>query len=467
MGTLSRCAPLLGFVVTAACLDASTPEGPARGQVLLHVDTDAPVLSQNPQSSAFAVPIPLFDRIRFDVLPPAGETCSACSQDFAVTSEKFTTGAVSIGVPLPPGDAGWQTRVRLYPVRLEQPSGDPDPAAVIDVTVALPSIAPTGVVDVTVFLSTDTAGQPRGQDTPEVPAAGPPGPSAVGTWADAVRTGCSGQVPAGMVCVPGGAFWMGAPRDHAVPNTDPGWHRLVVVSPFFLDQTEVTVAAWRAVDATDPGVSGWSGGSTGSALEDWCTAGATAGPREALPLNCITALGARHYCQRRGGDLPTEAEFEYVIGGLGMTPYPWGTEIPQCADAVWGRNGVGVTLHFVPQACLKDSQALATLGGPEKPGWGKRDAIALPGGTIVDLAGNIGEWARDRFQLTSEPCWSPLGLLHDPSCADVSPSLGSTNVYRGGAWTYGGTSLEASSRSPIALGIADVDIGMRCMKPGT
>ena len=459
---------MLALVGTTACLDSSASTLPPRGQIVLQVDTDAPVVSESPQRQDFGAPIPLFDRIRFDLLPSAKGACDTCTQDFAVSSELFAAGKVSIGVPIPPGDAGWQARVRLYPRRLEQPDGNPDPGTAIDVTVALPAVGATGITAVSVSLSSDQTGQPAGQDTPVAPGLmGTSGPSAVGTWSGAHRTSCSGPTPTGMVCAPGGAFWMGAPVDHAVPNTDPQWHRLVVLAPFFLDETEVTVGTWRVLDSGDPGVALWSGSGSGTSHFDWCNGTTVSGVRDPLPLNCITALSARQYCQALGGDLPTEAEIEYVMGGLRMTPFPWGTELPQCADAVWGRNGAGITAALAPEGCRKSSKALGALGGPEAPGWGARDGLLLPGGKVVDLAGNVGEWARDRYQLSTEPCWSPAGVLHDPDCESPSPSSGSLDVFRGGTWQGGGTSLEATTRVSTVPRNVNPDVGWRCMRRGT
>jgi formylglycine-generating enzyme required for sulfatase activity len=250
-----------------------------------------------------------------------------------------------------------------------------------------------------------------------------------------------------------------------MPGAVATWHRLVVLAPFFLDRTEVTGTRAFAGGIAANGVDGWSGSTAGTSPFDWCTGQVPAGARSPLPLNCVLQSAARGFCQKAGGDLPTEAELEYVMGGLQMTPYVWGADLPHCADAVWGRNGFGLLDDVVPQDCLIDSMALGAQGGPELPGSGGRDSLALPGGPILDLTGNLAELARDDYQTQTEPCWSVAGVLHDPVCTTPSPSLGAQITSRGGSWSAGGTFLEADWRQYGASGTVSPSIGFRCMKP--
>src|SRR6185436_82728 len=97
-----------------------------------------------------------------------------------------------------------------------------------------------GSIDVTVFLPTDAVGRPIGTLDDPIPAdLRAPGISAVGTWPGARRVPCQGMANPGEVCVPGGAFWMGNPL---LSVGDATRQRLVVLSPFFIDSAEVTVA---------------------------------------------------------------------------------------------------------------------------------------------------------------------------------------------------------------------------------
>ena len=465
---MKRVAPaaVLCCLASTGCGKASPKAVGPVGQLLLHVDTDAPVDDGSTSLPAIGEPLPLFDRLRFDVAPPDPSIpCNQCSNDFAVTSDAFSSGSVSIGIPLPPRQDGWTVRLRLYPLALASPDGEPNPAVTIDATFALPALAAEGVIEATAFLSTDTTGQPVGQDTPAALTQGPPQGSAVGSWPGAILTDCKGTPPDGMVCVPGGAFWMGSSDADFADGTVAGWRRLVVVSPFFVDETEMTVGVMRnSLGIAQP--IAWSGRSDGVDGNDWCTYTPSPGPRDDLPANCMAQVQGATVCQYRLGDLPTEAQYEYMASGLRGQPLVWGTELPSCQDAIWGRNGYGYLAIASPKTCLPFAEALGPfLGGPEVPRSGRRDVLRLPGGDVYDLTGNMLEWVRDTYQLQSEPCWSTPGILTDPECATNSPSLGARDTIRGGGWGSGGVGLFAATRGPELVQSANVYTGFRCVLP--
>src|SRR5262249_21734949 len=157
---------------------------------------------------------------------------------------------------------------------------------------------------------TDSVGVPVGSlDAPIDPQEGLPGPSQVGTWPGAEVIPCSGTPGEGQVCIPGGAFWMGNAKVIGEGVGDGADRlRLVVMPPFFLDAAEVTLARVRAAGAMPDYA--WSGGSMGTAWQDYCTFTATG--NDDTPVNCTSWPHARAFCQGLGGDLPTEAQFEYV-----------------------------------------------------------------------------------------------------------------------------------------------------------
>ena len=80
----------------------------------------------------------------------------------------------------------------------------------------------------------------------------------------------------GMVRVPGGRFMMGSDDKKAPANERPA--RAVVVPPFWVDRTEVTVGAYNACVAADKCT---------SAQSDYviCTAKHHG---DAYPINCVT-----------------------------------------------------------------------------------------------------------------------------------------------------------------------------------
>jgi formylglycine-generating enzyme required for sulfatase activity len=328
---------------------------------------------------------------------------------------------------------------------------------VVDVTFSLPSVGATGVIERTAFLPTDAVGLPMG---PIDTTPGAPSPSHVGTWADAHRTPCNREAGLDEVCVPGGAYWMGNPHSIDTGLGDQANRsRLVVVSPFFLQRTEVTVAAYR-LDASKS-VLPWTGSTKGDQTNDYCTFTSTPDANEDKPVNCIYWADARNYCRARGGDLPTEAQIEYVAGGLVSHRFVWGEEAPTCSDAVYGRAGWGLFDNLI-SPCKTSTPP----GGPLPVGFRvsppRRDRLWTGTGTIFDLIGNVGEWARDEFQEQVGPCWSKGGVFRDPLC---QTGVG-VHTARGGDWRTVGSLILASGRYGVDAKTASVVVGFRCARSG-
>ncbi|VFR32509.1 Sulfatase modifying factor 1 precursor (C-alpha-formyglycine- generating enzyme 1) [plant metagenome] len=87
------------------------------------------------------------------------------------------------------------------------------------------------------------------------------------------------------------------------------------------------------------------------------------------PVTETTWAGARAYCAWRGGDLPTEAQWEAAARGSDDRLYPWGNEAPDGSRvSASGRTG-------------------------ETAPVGVRLAGASPFG-LLDMAGSVAEWTR-------------------------------------------------------------------------
>jgi len=112
--------------------------------------------------------------------------------------------------------------------------------------------------------------------------------------------------PSGMRLVRGGTFMMGSTANPAEQPV-----HAVTVSTFCMDATEVTAGAYDACTAPGCTTPGRDGGCT------WQVSG-----RQNYPLNCIEWASSRAYCQWRGGDLPTEAQWEYAARGTDGRTYP-------------------------------------------------------------------------------------------------------------------------------------------------
>jgi len=437
----ARALVVAGLLPLALGCEDANPAPPAVGQVVVWLDTDAPLPTAT--SPGRMDPAPLFDRVRIDVIPLDGTTCD-CTREFEVTTDSMN-GGMSFGI-VP--SLGATLRVRLFRATVTL-DGEPAPDSTVDYTFAVPAIPEGTVADATVALATGDVGVPLGTDTPIALTPGKPVGTHVGTWAGAQRVDCASPPPEGEVCVPGGAYWMGDPAAAGWTDIQTTHQRLVVLSPFTIDATEVTVATLRA--AGGAANQAWSG-SAGTNTDDYCTFSTTVGgPTDHLPVTCIDWNKARAYCQAQGKDLPTEAEFEFAEGGGHGNPFSWGVDPPTCPDAVFS---------LWPNTAPDCLAAGDMHGGPAPPGSGSLDALALPTGTVLDLAGNVEEWMRDTWNTDEQPCWSRPGVYTNPFCS-AGPGEASA---RGGSWAVTGGLLRAGLRD-YGVKTQWVDfVGFRCAR---
>ncbi|MEM9455848.1 MAG: SUMF1/EgtB/PvdO family nonheme iron enzyme [Myxococcota bacterium] len=234
-----------------------------------------------------------------------------------------------------------------------------------------------------------------------------------------------------MVEVPGGEFEMGS---NAFSNEQP--IRQVWVDTFWIDETEVTVEAYKeCVDAgvcTEP--------STGTYC-NWSQGGPVAG-RENHPVNCVSWFQAEAYCEWvQGGTkrLPTEAEWEKAARGTDGRVYPWGdTPQPSCdrlvmSDAAAGGAGCGTGATWEV---------------------GSMPLGASPYG-VQDMAGNVWEWVADWYG------YYDAGETNNP----VGPRNGTSRVLRGGSWFFDFTSIfRAAYRDSNDPTDSGNGVGLRCAR---
>jgi formylglycine-generating enzyme required for sulfatase activity len=241
--------------------------------------------------------------------------------------------------------------------------------------------------------------------------------------------------------------------------------RVVSLSPFHVDLHEVTVSRYRASGgpAGDRDIVPWSGSLEGTAFEDWCMFTRTPGAHEDHPVNCLVHKAARAFCVAQGGDLPTEAQLEYLIGGLANFRYPWGVDEPSCGDAVFGLGGwpgFASTQAFANLCRKEQGPREDVIGYPHAvtdSSVRRLDSLDIRGAKVIDLGANLSEWTRDHFAPQTSPCWDPP-ILHDPVC-----ETGQERVIRGGSWLL---MQVAAGRGAILPNEANLTVGFRCVYPG-
>ena len=254
--------------------------------------------------------------------------------------------------------------------------------------------------------------------TPPVDAGIPPTDTGVTPPVDAGTGG--GSCPAGMIYLPAGSFLMGDP-DPESRGAQP--QHMVTLSAFCMDLTEVTVAAYRGCTNCTAPTAG-----TDRNAGNWGVTG-----RDNHPVNQVDWNQSRAYCQWRGGDLPTEAQWEYAARGSDVANhiYPWGNAVPG-AQLCWNRDpSPGST-------CPVQSYPLGNS----------------PFG-LFDMAGNVFEWTLD-FDGSY-----PMSPVIDPT----GEASGTLRVCRGGAWNgTNASSVRAAFRGGFPPMLRTSDLGFRCAR---
>jgi formylglycine-generating enzyme required for sulfatase activity len=228
------------------------------------------------------------------------------------------------------------------------------------------------------------------------------------------------------------------------------------MTPFFMDQNEVTVARWRRAladglaAATEAILNNGPLATMGGPDQTpECTWSSMPLGREGYPLNCVTWQGARAFCQFYGGDLPTEAQWEYAAVRTAKgaeSTYPWGEDQPTCDHAVYARapgfSGLDKCLHL---------------------GFGVQPIDAslmdVSSDEVFGLAGSLTEWALDSYRSYSSACWRSTSLVN-PGCWEDAPEV---RAKRGSSWGTNNVLDSArrdGTRSPWVVSL----LGFRCVR---
>jgi formylglycine-generating enzyme required for sulfatase activity len=161
------------------------------------------------------------------------------------------------------------------------------------------------------------------------------------------------------------------------------------------------------------------------------------------PVVCVSWADARAYAawlsQITGlrYRLPSEAEWEYAARAGTATARYWGDDMAQiCTYA----NVLEVGIQ-----CADGHLNTAPVGTFRANAFG-----------LFDMLGNVSEWTED--------CWFPT---HDGAPTDGGARSGSDcaqRVLRGGSWNADPWRVRAATRSGIAPGTRNAEIGFRVVR---
>ena len=213
-----------------------------------------------------------------------------------------------------------------------------------------------------------------------------------------------------MIKVEGGTFTMGATSEMENPYDDEKPTHQVTLSSYYIGETEVTQALWKAVMGSNP--SRFEGDDL---------------PVEKVSWNdCQTFISKLNALTGKRFRLPTEAEWEFAARGGNQsrhTPFSGSSRID---DVAWYDGNSGSKTHPV-----KTKQ-------PNELG-------------IYDMTGNVWEWCQDWFGSYS-------------SYAQTNPTgagSGSYRVGRGGSWRNFPRHCRSSFRYFNSPGYSGYDLGLR------
>ncbi|MBE7432529.1 MAG: SUMF1/EgtB/PvdO family nonheme iron enzyme [Anaerolineales bacterium] len=228
-----------------------------------------------------------------------------------------------------------------------------------------------------------------------------------------------------MVYVPAGEFTMGS-----TDYSDASPIHSIFLDAYFIDQTEVTNAAYRK--CVDLG-----GCNPPKQFSSYSRIDYYENPKyDNYPVIYVDWNMAKNYCEWRDTRLPIEAEWEKAARGESQRTYPWG-EGRDC-------NRVNYTYidakTYFARNCYGDTIQVGRLVNGVSP-YG-----------AYDLAGNVMEWVSSLYY--------PYPYIEDDGRENLT-TIG-PRVLRGGAWTYPESDVRSANRSRGDPTSANYNLGFRC-----
>jgi formylglycine-generating enzyme required for sulfatase activity len=229
-----------------------------------------------------------------------------------------------------------------------------------------------------------------------------------------------------MAFIPAGPFQMGSINN----DSDEEPIHTVILDAFYMDIYQVTNARYK--ECVHAGVC------QAPSHTDSYTRNPYYGSShyDNFPVLYVSWNNALAYCQWRGAQLPTEAEWEKAARGkLEGKFYPWGNEDPTCT--LGANNGAQL------KGCIPNDTVAVGSFAPN--GYG-----------LYDMAGNVFEWVMDWYDANyyaSSPENNPTG-----------PSSGYYRVLRGGSFGNEAIYLQAAYRVKGNPDFRSYAVGFRCSR---
>ncbi len=476
-GGARRAGLAFAILLAAPSLVGCSTQAAPLPQLVVVLDTDMPVVdrirTQDLSNDA------AMDSVRVDALDATGHTFDLLD----VTVPDPLDWPVSFGVAT---DDARTIRLRARLFRAQYASAgeqngqqtlDPTPAITIDRVVDIP-LPESGITTVEIVFAGDCLGvlpvfgasatncvdaahpaAPSTEGLIALPDANVPQSRRVGTWAPAAAVDCAKPGDDQHICIRGGFTLLGDTgldglADGVEIRVDAAPMRPVILSPFYLDKTEVTVGQFDALRAAMPGaITGTlpTANDPSTTATQYCTWLGGKGGHENLPLNCVDRKTAAQICKARGGKLPSEAQWEHAARGRGRhLDYPWGSASPSCCIASLARYGNGCP-GLGPEPVGSH---------PKRASCGGLGDVSVDG--VLDLGGSVSEYTLDALARYTDKCWQGVPVPRDPVCVEAGTTA---FIRRGAAWNDLSWGALAAIRETDLAGEALDSDGVRCAYP--
>lgn len=218
---------------------------------------------------------------------------------------------------------------------------------------------------------------------------------------------------------------MGSPDSEHARNPDETLHAVTLTHGFWLADTPVTQALWKAVMGTNP--SRFLGDERPVENIGWDDA-------QAFIQQANRLLPDLNLC------LPTEAQWEYACRAGTTTPFAVGNAI---STAAANYHGDYPCQEIRPRLGKYRRKTTAVREFPPNP-WG-----------LYGMHGNVWEWCQDWYgPYQTRRGWLALA---DPQ----GPANGPYRVLRGGSWCSSAADCRSACRDPVFPDFGVGDFGFR------
>jgi len=270
-----------------------------------------------------------------------------------------------------------------------------------------------------------------------------------------------------LIEIPAGSFLMGSPPDEPERLDDEGPQHEVMLESFFISQTPITQAQWRAVAGWQPlPAERWGQDLNPDPSHFQNREGQAEGeirlfPGEAntdnRPVENVSWLDAMEFCSRlsqrtgRTYTLPSEAQWEYACRAGTTTPFCFGETIsPELANYdgnyAYGNGPTGIYREQTTPVGLFPANT-----------WG-----------LQDMQGNVWEWCLDEWHESYEGAPTDGRAWVDAVEGEKSKESEKLRLLRGGSWFISPRDCRSACRNHVRPGNAGGSVGFRlvCLPQG-